>query len=912
MSRRLGLVVAGVLLCPALVAQAGASTGSTADLDYPVDVEAQFAALTERADAMGFHMGDAPFDPSLCRHWQGVARSQGEGTPYLFVARSGNQPPAPCIQWCEDNNVPCTEVGDGPGHLVVVEMGSRDTSGERLRSNRLQRGVDQEDTVPDARDRIVTTVTFDGTDGWPAYGHPGGLQLVGDVLVVPLETPYEGSQDVNEILFVDVSDPTVPTLISTLPVDVTDTFTAGLAGIAPRADGRWLLVVAGLKDLEVRFYVSDSTDLKDEHLGWTLADTFWPEDDPLVEYCGGWPGGSPNPFGGDFGWPGGGLTDVAYQSLNLVREDGPGGTLYLIGGRATSQIPGLGSDWFDLYRVEEHADGTIGLACVHKHHVQTWPTLDPSPLFKHNLAHFAAATGVHVTPSGQLVLYGTEHDNDGPGGTVKFGEWRNFDMVTDGSPSYDPTVAPTSTWTVPEGGSVDIRAIAAPPTTKAWVQLFADPDWTDDRYVVIDYDDWVLDDHDDFRNLDEGPFGDGFSNQATSARWFAPIGCRIVLRDHPLSNPDPGDDTATIFGTGVPQKVAHLDNLPHDNGQGGMDDDVTAVVFDEGCDAYYDPSRYDVSWDLDADGTYETAGPTPTFSAAGLDGPTLRSPGIRVEHPDDGRTGNAVGEIRILNVAPTVTTGSLLDPAGRDVLTDDVPLLTGIPLQLTATFDDAGEPDTHSVSIDWGDGTTTDTSGLAQFTPATGPGEGSLAVSHEPAAAGTRTITLTITDDDGGTVMVSAEVTVLQPAAAIQWVADELSDLRPGLSGDDRAVVEGIIASLLGQQGDGSSDGAIDHIEGRSVVAAMVALDDAVDALEHADPAIIPTADTLAGTLALVAHAVADAEIADAADRSPGPPASLMARAERAHVAAGTHLALGEWSGAVADDRAAVQLVTAN
>ena len=30
---------------------------------------------------------------------------------------------------------------------------------------------------------------------------------------------------------------------------------------------------------------------------------------------------------------------------------------------------------------------------------------------------FAAASGFHVTPTGELLFYATEHDNDGPAGT---------------------------------------------------------------------------------------------------------------------------------------------------------------------------------------------------------------------------------------------------------------------------------------------------------------------------------------------------------------------------------------------------------------------------------------------------------------------------------------------------------------
>src|SRR5688572_29651620 len=55
------------------------------------DVIVQFNALAVRPEALGFGLGGSP-EPSICRHYQGMARAQGPGTPYLFVTRSGNDP----------------------------------------------------------------------------------------------------------------------------------------------------------------------------------------------------------------------------------------------------------------------------------------------------------------------------------------------------------------------------------------------------------------------------------------------------------------------------------------------------------------------------------------------------------------------------------------------------------------------------------------------------------------------------------------------------------------------------------------------------------------------------------------------------------------------------------------------------
>src|SRR5687767_8665345 len=83
------------------------------------NVPGQFSAMKHHGVAMGFHMGNAPIDPDMYNHWQGVARYQtpDRGIPYLFVTRNDAT----------------------AGNLCVVQMPSRNRTGERFRSNRLER-----------------------------------------------------------------------------------------------------------------------------------------------------------------------------------------------------------------------------------------------------------------------------------------------------------------------------------------------------------------------------------------------------------------------------------------------------------------------------------------------------------------------------------------------------------------------------------------------------------------------------------------------------------------------------------------------------------------------------------------------------------------------------------------------------
>ncbi len=175
---------------------------------------------------------------------------------------------------------------------------------------------------------------------------------------------------------------------------------------------------------------------------------------------------------------------------------------------------------------------------------------------------------------------------------------------------------------------------------------------------------------------------------------------------------------------------------------------------------------------------------------------------------------------------------------------------------------------------------------------------------------GTRTISLTVEDDDGGAAVASVDVTVLTLEGAVEHVAEELTDLLPTLDPAAADLVEMAVAALVGEQADGSADGALDHLESGALLAAMVALGDAVDLLEQLDPSAVPTADALAGTLALVAHAVTGQQLEAAADGDVVPPRQL-ASAIGSHDAAAAHLVLGQWSEAVADDTRAIRRVLA-
>jgi hypothetical protein len=152
----------------------GATTSGQQEIYFVPDVIGQFNKLALRPDALAFGKDGQP-DPDISKHFQGIVRKHGTGTPYLFVSRSGN-------------DASCVFCNDGPGNIFIVRMGSRDTDGERLRSNRLIRDwpiaevlpggvINPWPTPPDPRDKTVARIDFNGQNGWPNYGHPGGMQV---------------------------------------------------------------------------------------------------------------------------------------------------------------------------------------------------------------------------------------------------------------------------------------------------------------------------------------------------------------------------------------------------------------------------------------------------------------------------------------------------------------------------------------------------------------------------------------------------------------------------------------------------------------------------------------------------------------------------------------------------------------
>jgi PKD repeat protein len=207
------------------------------------------------------------------------------------------------------------------------------------------------------------------------------------------------------------------------------------------------------------------------------------------------------------------------------------------------------------------------------------------------------------------------------------------------------------------------------------------------------------------------------------------------------------------------------------------------------------------AWDLDGDGNYgETGagatrgnetGATPTFSAAGLDGPGTYNVSLRVTDGSS-QTSTASVTINLANVAPTLGISGANSVSEGSVYT----------LSLSST--DPGGDSITSWFITWGDGTTQTINGDPS------------SVTKTYADNGVYTITATATDEDGTFSAGSKQITVSNVAPTItaggNATANEGSLYTLSLSAADPGDDE--ITGFTIDWGDGVSEDVSVHSNG--------------------------------------------------------------------------------------------------
>jgi PKD repeat protein len=191
----------------------------------------------------------------------------------------------------------------------------------------------------------------------------------------------------------------------------------------------------------------------------------------------------------------------------------------------------------------------------------------------------------------------------------------------------------------------------------------------------------------------------------------------------------------------------------------------------------------------------------------------------------------------------------LTDEYGAEIGTGVRLALKSVPISLQANFLDVGALDTQTASVSWGDGTTDDL----------GATSGTVSATHAYAQPGVYTVTLWVTDDDGGVGKATKSVTVADAQGALDDVAQSLQDLAstPGLSPAAQHALDKALAQLAGSNGGGASNGAITLLDDGDRNAALGAIIRAVRDIQQYEAVTGKDLSDIKSLLTLAAKSVA-------------------------------------------------------
>jgi hypothetical protein len=231
---------------------------------------------------------------------------------------------------------------------------------------------------------------------------------------------------------------------------------------------------------------------------------------------------------------------------------------------------------------------------------------------------------------------------------------------------------------------------------------------------------------------------------------------------------------------------------------------------------------------------------------------------------DDGATTCDRLRVVVTNVAPTATIGTIGQGPGF--------FLPHVDVTVDGSFHDQGTLDTHSATFDWGD--TTSTAATVTEDPFGPPGsvdgmDGTVASGHAWTHAGLFEVTLTVTDDDGGTGTDTTEVEVVTPEVAVTRVIEWVTELYDSeANAKAKAALLEALKDLDGPQNKPNA-GAVDKLRDGDDPAALQKIADAMVDLRAALVARPALADALRDVhlvLTQVAESVSATLLLDAAD----------------------------------------------
>ncbi|MFW9914324.1 MAG: PKD domain-containing protein, partial [Candidatus Thorarchaeota archaeon] len=214
---------------------------------------------------------------------------------------------------------------------------------------------------------------------------------------------------------------------------------------------------------------------------------------------------------------------------------------------------------------------------------------------------------------------------------------------------------------------------------------------------------------------------------------------------------------------------------------------------------------------------------------------------------DDGASSSDTLTITVLNVAPSIEAGADQTVSEGDSVSLD-----------PAIFTDAGTGDTHTATIDWGDGTPVEIGAVTEA-----GGSGTVSGSHVYADNGAYTVTVTVTDDDAASSSDTLTLTVHNVAPSVEAGADQTVNEGDSVSLDPATFTDagtGDTHTAVIDWGDGTVEiGAVTETDGSGTVSGSHAYADngayAVTVTVTDDDGAA-TADTLTITVLNVAPSV--------------------------------------------------------
>ena len=238
---------------------------------------------------------------------------------------------------------------------------------------------------------------------------------------------------------------------------------------------------------------------------------------------------------------------------------------------------------------------------------------------------------------------------------------------------------------------------------------------------------------------------------------------------------------------GIGDTPYHNDNYPFMNPNGWLDtppianisgpyigDEGTAITFNACNSSDPDGDELQYRWDFDDDGIWDTEYSTnSTINYTWYDDYTSE---VVLEVTDGTLTNTNTTTVTVNNVAPTAFIDNVSQPFPDFILANDT-------LQFNGSFSDPGTLDTHTIEWDFGDGNTT---------------TGVLTTTYAYSSPGNYTVTLTVTDDDGGVGNDTVIICVETQQEAIEDVIEDVEemDLPEGLENALVSKLENAIDSL--------------------------------------------------------------------------------------------------------------------